>query len=38
MDHPALKAMIPMSAGAGIGRVGEFYEQGNFYKGGVHES
>ncbi len=35
MHHPALKAMIPMSAGAGIGRVGEFYEQGNFYKGGV---
>jgi len=38
MDHPAHKAMIPMAAGAGIGRVGEFYEQGNFYKGGVHQT
>ena len=37
-DHPAHKAMIPMAAGAGIGRVGEFYEQGNFYKGGVHQA
>ena len=34
--HPAHKAMVPMSAGAGIGRVGEFHEQGNWYKGGVH--
>ncbi len=38
MDHPAHKAMIPMAAGAGIGRVGEFYEQGTFYKGGVHQT
>jgi len=36
--HPAHAAMIPMSAGAGIGRVGEFYEQGNWYKGGVHQT
>jgi hypothetical protein len=36
--HPAHKAMVPMSAGAGIGRVGEFYEQGNWYKGGVHQT
>ena len=34
-NHPAHKAMVPMAAGAGIGRVGEFYEQGNLYKGGV---
>ena len=27
-----------MSAGAGIGRVGEFQEQGNWYKGGVHQT
>jgi putative CocE/NonD family hydrolase len=33
--HPAHAAMIPQSAGAGIGRVGEFYEQGNWYRGGV---
>ena len=37
-NHPAHKAMIPMAAGAGIGRVGEFYEQGNWYKGGVHQT
>ncbi len=38
MNHPAHKAMIPMAAGAGIGRVGEFQEQGNWYKGGVHQT
>lgn len=36
--HPAHAAMIPMASGAGIGRVGEFYEQGNWYKGGVHQT
>ncbi len=34
-DHPAHAAMVPMAAGAGIGRVGEFYEQGNWYRGGT---
>src|SRR6201996_4533425 len=33
--HPALAAMVPMSAGAGIGKVGRFQEQGNWYTGGV---
>ena len=37
-NHPAHKAMIPMAAGAGIGKVGEFFEQGNWYKGGVHQT
>ena len=37
-NHPAHAAMIPMAAGAGIGRVGGFYEQGNWYKGGVHQT
>ena len=37
-DHPAHAAMVPMAAGAGIGRVGEFYEQGNWFKGGVHQT
>ena len=32
-----LAAMVPMGFGAGIGRVGEFYEQGNFYRGGSHQ-
>jgi len=35
MDNPAHKAMVPMSAGAGIGKVGRFEEQGNWYTGGV---
>ncbi len=37
-DHPNHKAMVPMAAGAGIGSVGEFHEQGNWYKGGVHQT
>ncbi len=37
-NHPAHAAMIPMASGAGIGRVGGFYEQGNWYKGGVHQT
>ncbi len=36
--HPAHKAMVPMAAGAGIGRVGEFQEQGNWFKGGVFQT
>lgn len=35
MHHPAHAAMVPMAAGAGIGKVGPFWEQGNFYTGGV---
>jgi len=37
MDHPAHAAMVPMASGAGIGRVGEFHEQGNWYRGGVYQ-
>ncbi len=37
MDHPAHKAMVPMSPGAGIGRVGEYWEMGNWYRGGVDQ-
>jgi len=37
-NHPAHAAMIPMASGAGIGRVGEYFEQGNWYKGGVHQT
>jgi putative CocE/NonD family hydrolase len=33
--HPALKALVPMAAGAGIGRIGPYYEQGNLYRGGA---
>jgi putative CocE/NonD family hydrolase len=35
MNHPAHAAAVPMAYGAGIGRVGEYYEQGNFYRGGA---
>lgn len=35
LDHPAHAAMVPMAAGAGIGKVGRFQEQGNWYTGGV---
>jgi putative CocE/NonD family hydrolase len=37
MNHPAHAAMVPMAPGAGIGRVGEFWEQGNWYRGGVEQ-
>ncbi len=37
MDHPAHAAMVPMASGAGIGRVGPFLEQGNWYRGGVYQ-
>ncbi len=33
--HPAHVAAVPMAQGAGIGRMGPHYEQGNFYKGGA---
>jgi putative CocE/NonD family hydrolase len=37
LDHPAHAAMIPQGFGAGIGRVGQFYEQGNWYRGGAEQ-
>jgi uncharacterized protein len=33
--HPVLKAVIPMSAGAGVGRIPGVTSQGLFYRGGV---
>lgn len=33
--HPAHKAAVPMAQGAGIGRMGPYFEQGNFYHGGA---
>ena len=35
MRHPAHAAAVPMGQGAGIGRMGPFFEQGNFYRGGA---
>lgn len=37
LDHPAHAALVPMGFGAGVGRVGEFYEQGNWYRGGAQQ-
>ncbi len=37
LDHPNHTVMVPMGFGAGVGRVGEFYEQGNWYRGGAQQ-
>ena len=37
LDHPAHAAMVPMGFGAGVGRVGRFHEQGNWYRGGAQQ-
>ncbi len=37
LDHPAHVAMVPMGFGAGVGRVGDYYEQGNWYRGGAQQ-
>jgi len=36
-NHPALAAMIAQGYGAGVGRVGKFMEQGNWYRGGAQQ-
>lgn len=35
LDHPSHGAIVAQGFGAGVGRVGEFYEQGNWYRGGA---
>ena len=35
LGNPAFSAMIAQGFGAGVGRVGPFYEQGNWYRGGA---
>ncbi|MDX1740012.1 MAG: CocE/NonD family hydrolase, partial [Rhodothermales bacterium] len=37
LDHPAHAALVPMGFGAGVGRVGDWYEQGNWYRGGAQQ-
>jgi hypothetical protein len=32
MNHPAHAAMVPQGYGAGVGRIGDFYEQGKSSK------
>lgn len=36
-NHPALAAMVAQGYGAGVGRVGKYMEQGNWYRGGAHQ-
>ncbi len=35
LDHPSHGAMVAQGFGAGVGRVGDYYEQGNWYRGGA---
>jgi uncharacterized protein len=37
LGHPALSGMVAQGYGAGVGKVGEFYEQGNWYRGGAQQ-
>ena len=37
LDHPAHAAMVPQGFGAGVGEVGGFHEQGNWYRGGARQ-
>lgn len=37
LDHPAHAAMVAQGFGAGVGRVGPFMEQGNWYRGGAQQ-
>jgi len=37
LDHPSHAAMVPQGFGAGVGRVGNINEQGNWYRGGVEQ-
>ncbi|WP_028667662.1 CocE/NonD family hydrolase [Runella zeae] len=37
LDHPSHAAMVPQGFGAGVGKVGEFWEQGNWYRGGAQQ-
>ena len=37
LDHPSHAAMVPQGYGAGVGRVGNINEQGNWYRGGVEQ-
>lgn len=37
LDHPAHAAMVPQGYGAGVGRIGKYYEQGNWFRGGAQQ-
>lgn len=35
LNHPAHAALVPQGFGAGVGRIGKYHEQGNWYRGGA---
>ena len=37
LDHPSHAAMVPQGFGAGVGRIGDWHEQGNWYRGGAEQ-
>lgn len=37
LDHPSHAAMVAQGFGAGIGRIGDINEQGNWYRGGAEQ-
>ena len=37
LDHPSHAAMVPMGFEAGVGRIGNNYGQGAWFRGGVHQ-
>lgn len=37
LNHPSHAAMVPQGFGAGVGRVGNINEQGNWYRGGAEQ-
>ena len=37
MDHPAHTTLVAQGFGAGVGRIGNWYEQGNWYRGGAEQ-
>ena len=37
LDHRALATLVAQGFGAGVGRVGDWYEQGNWYRGGAQQ-
>jgi hypothetical protein len=37
LDHPSHAAMVPQAYGAGVGRIGDINEQGNWFRGGAEQ-
>jgi len=37
LDHPSHACMVPQGFGAGVGKIGDFQEQGNWYRGGAQQ-